>query len=462
MRSRLLHARESFWLLPALLGVGAVVLALGLVEVDRLLVAAGIDDIPLIEDLSATGGRAILSAIGGTMLGVAATSFSITISVLATTSSAYGPRLVRNFMADRGNQVVLAVLTSTFLYALIVLRSIHTEDDGVVGFVPVLAVSAAVLLAVADVAVLVYFIHHIAVSVQVTTLQTRVLQDLERVIDVTRPERADAAGRAATDVAPADAVGADAGPTGAGPTGAVPSGAVRVVRATGTGYVAGVDLAALVAAAARADVRYRVVALPGTHVVDGDPLLEVVVGGGGAGGDADPADAADTAARLAVDLQPARTPHQDIGYAVQQMVEIGVRGLASGTNDPYTAVGALDALSGALRTLCLRPTPEVDVLRDDDGVPRVEIRWPRPSTLVSEAFLAVRAYGVGHVLVMRAMLRLAERLAAVADDEVRRTLHHEVRALAASYERTDPEPVDADPMRERLAGLEAGLADARA
>ena len=456
MRSRLLHARESFWLLPALLGVAAVVLALGLVEVDRLLVAAGIDDIPLVEDLSATGGRAILSAIGGTMLGVAATSFSITISVLATTSSAYGPRLVRNFMADRGNQVVLAVLTSTFLYALIVLRSIHTEDDGVVGFVPVLAVSAAVLLAVADVAVLVYFIHHIAVSVQVTTLQTRVLQDLERVIDVTRPERDDAAGRAATDVAPADAVGADTGPTGAGPTGAVPSGAVRVVRATGTGYVAGVDLAALVAAAARADARYRVVALPGTHVVDGDPLLEVV-GGGGAGGD----DAADAAVRLAVDLQPARTPHQDIGYAVQQMVEIGVRGLASGTNDPYTAVGALDALSGALRTLCLRPTPEVDVLRDDDGVPRVEIRWPRPSALVSEAFLAVRAYGVGHVLVMRAMLRLAERLAAVADDEVRRTLHHEVRALAASYERTDPEPVDADPMRERLAGLEAALADAR-
>ncbi|WP_317229308.1 DUF2254 family protein, partial [Clavibacter sp. MX14-G9D] len=229
MRSRLLHARESFWLLPALLGVAAVVLALGLVEVDRLLVAAGIDDIPLVEDLSATGGRAILSAIGGTMLGVAATSFSITISVLATTSSAYGPRLVRNFMADRGNQVVLAVLTSTFLYALIVLRSIHTEDDGVVGFVPVLAVSAAVLLAVADVAVLVYFIHHIAVSVQVTTLQTRVLQDLERVIDVTRPEREEAAVRAAT----------DAVPTGAGPTGAV-----RVVRATGTGYVAGVDLAA--------------------------------------------------------------------------------------------------------------------------------------------------------------------------------------------------------------------------
>jgi len=437
MRSRLLHARESFWLLPALLGLGAVVLALGLVEVDRLLLAAGIDDIPLVEDLSATGGRAILSAIGGTMLGVAATSFSITISVLATTSSSYGPRLVRNFMADRGNQVVLAVLTSTFLYALIVLRSIHTEEDGVVGFVPVLAVSAAVLLAVADVAVLVYFIHHIAMSVQVTTLQTRVLADLERVIDETRPAQEERDGSAAASDGSRDAAA---------------GGPVHVVRATSTGYVAGVDLAALVADAARRDARHRVVALPGAHVVDGDPLVEVVGG---------PADADDAAARFAFDLQPARTPHQDIDYAVQQMVEIGVRGLASGTNDPYTAVGALDALSGALRTLCLRPTPEVDVRRDADGVPRVGIRWPRPAALVSEAFLAIRAYGVGHALVMRATLRLAERLAAVADDEVRGTLHREVRALAASYERTDPEPVDAEPLRERLAGLEARLAETR-
>ena len=441
MRSRLLHARESFWLLPALLGLGAVILALGLVEVDRLLIAAGIDEIPLVEDLSVTGGRAILSAIGGTMLGVAATSFSITISVLATTSSAYGPRLVRTFMADRGNQVVLAVLTSTFLYALIVLRSIHTEEDGVVGFVPVLAVSAAVLLAVADVAVLVYFIHHIAMSVQVTTLQTRVLADLERVIDETRPEReADSDG----DGAPWRGDAMSVGPA--------PTGPARVVRATSTGYVAGIDLAALVADARRRGARHRVVALPGTHVVDGDPLVEV------AGGDAD---ADDAVARLAFDLQPARTPHQDIDYAVQQMVEIGVRGLASGTNDPYTAVGALDALSGALRTLCLRPTPEVDVRRDGDGVPRVEIRWPRPAALVSEAFLAIRAYGVGHALVMRATLRLAERLGAVADDEVRGTLHREVRALAASYERTDPEPVDADPLRERLTGLEQRLAGAR-
>ena len=88
------------------------------------------------------------------MLGVAATSFSITISVLATTSSTYGPRLVRNFMADRGNQLVLAVLTSSFVYCLVVLRAVRSEADGVVDFVPTVAVHVAVLIALLDVAVL--------------------------------------------------------------------------------------------------------------------------------------------------------------------------------------------------------------------------------------------------------------------------------------------------------------------
>ena len=155
MRFWQMNVRESFWFLPALLGMTAIVLAIALVELDHVLVDADFSAVPLVKDLSATGGRAILSVIGGTMLGVAATSFSITISVLATTSSAYGPRLVRNFMADRGNQFVLAVLTSTFLYSLIVLRAVQSEADSSVSFVPVIAVSFAVVLAVGDVAVLV-------------------------------------------------------------------------------------------------------------------------------------------------------------------------------------------------------------------------------------------------------------------------------------------------------------------
>ncbi|PPI40571.1 MULTISPECIES: DUF2254 domain-containing protein [unclassified Rathayibacter] len=427
MRSRLLHLRESFWFLPALFGVLAVGLALGLVEVDHLLVRAGVSDIPLIEDLSPTGGRAILSAIGGTMLGVAATSFSITISVLATTSSAYGPRLVRNFMADRGNQIVLAVLTSTFLYSLIVLRAVHTEEDASLTFVPVVAVSFSVLLAVGDVAVLVYFIHHIALSVQVTTLQQRVLGELVDVIERLHPEDGEEPTNAEEALPPA----------GREPV---------VLRAVRGGYVEQLEIERLVALARRGDARLRVLALPGDHVLVGDPVLEVLEGS-----------VAQEEAVAAVVVADARTPHQDLRYAVQQVVEIGVRGLATGTNDPYTAVGAVEALTSALVDLCGRPEAR-GRYADADGVVRLVVPWPRAGELLADVFLALRSYAMEQPLVVRAGVRLAERLAVVARGGTRVELHRQVQAFAAAHAAADGDALEAPALRASLAALEKRLA----
>ncbi|PPH57023.1 DUF2254 domain-containing protein [Rathayibacter sp. AY1E1] len=433
MRSPLLHLRESFWFLPALFGVLAVGLALGLVEVDHLLVRAGVSDIPLIEDLSPTGGRAILSAIGGTMLGVAATSFSITISVLATTSSAYGPRLVRNFMADRGNQIVLAVLTSTFLYSLIVLRAVHTEEDASLTFVPVVAVSFSVLLAVGDVAVLVYFIHHIALSVQVTTLQQRVLGELVDVIERLHPEDGEE---------PTDAEGALLAEEALPPAGREPV----VLRAVRGGYVEQLEVERLVALARRGDARLRVLALPGDHVLVGDPVLEVLEGS-----------VAQEEAVAAVVVADARTPHQDLRYAVQQVVEIGVRGLATGTNDPYTAVGAVEALTSALVDLCGRPEAR-GRYSDSDGVVRLVVPWPRAGELLADVFLALRSYAMEQPLVVRAGVRLAERLAVVARGGTRVELHRQVQAFAAAHAAADGDALEAPALRASLAALEARLA----
>lgn len=189
MRQRWLRLRETFWFVPAVLGVVALLVAQALVRLDRALLDRGvvIGD-SLLYHVGASGSRDILGAIGGSMLGVAATSFSITISVLATTSSTYGPRLVRNFMADRGNQVVLGIFGATFLYSLMVLRSIRSLDADGDTFVPDIAVNVAVLLAVVDVGVLVYFIHHIAQSVQVGTLSARVRQELRDAVDLLHPD----------------------------------------------------------------------------------------------------------------------------------------------------------------------------------------------------------------------------------------------------------------------------------
>ena len=74
--------------------------------------------------------------------------------------------------------------------------------------------------------------------------------------------------------------------------------------------------------------------------------------------------------RRAATLGPARTPHQDVGFALQQLVEIAVRGLASGSNDPYTAVQAIDGLSVLFCALATHPLG-YHVARDPTGCGRL-------------------------------------------------------------------------------------------
>lgn len=442
MRTWFLHARESFWFLPMLFGLGAILLALGLTEVDRVLLDHGEVSIPLVADLSATGGRAILVVIGGTMLGVAATSFSITISVLATSSSTYGPRLVRNFMADRGNQLVLAVLTSTFLYTLVVLRAVRTEQDSTSAFVPMIAVTFAVIVAICDVAVLVYFIHHIASSVQVTTLLGRVLAELLAVIDLLYPEHPKPA---STRVRVAD----------------------LVIQATFTaprsGYVQYVDIDDLVALAQSNDTVLRVIATPGTYVLEGQPIAHSLgemppqtEDASGGRPDDEKAASRSKAVAAAISIDAPRTPHQDLRFAAQDLVEIGVRGLASGANDPYTAVAAIDALSSAVVTLCTRPTPD-GRFPGADGELRVLCEWPSAAEVIGEALLAVRTYGMRHPLVVRAATTFIARIEAVANGDDRCALAEQADAFRIAYLVTNPARIDAEPTLTALDGVRARL-----
>jgi uncharacterized membrane protein len=427
MRSWLLHARESFWFLPAVCGVAAVSIALGLIELDRFLQDNGLADIRMIADLSATGSRALLATIGGTMLGVAATTFSITISVLATTSSAYGPRLVLNFMADRGNQFVLAVLTSTFLYALVVLRAVRTHEDATITFVPNIAVSFAFVLAVADVAVLVYFIHHIASSVQVTTMQSRVLGELMGVIDLLYPTTA------VNQPRNTDAVRLPAG---------------GVARSTSAGYVQHVDVERLVHLATEHNLVIRVVATAGTYMLRGETLAQTHALGTAVA----PATLSKSVAH-AFTIDTVRTPHQDLRYATQGLIEIGVRGLAAGANDPYTAISGIDALGYALVTLFSRPTP-TGLNCDSEGELRVLCTWPSPSDVSADVFLALRTYGLGHPIVVDATIRLVDRLEKVATGNERRALGEQTATLRDAYARVASDEVDGP---DRVAALETVL-----
>jgi uncharacterized membrane protein len=152
----------SFWFLPAAMSGVAVALSFVMVEVDVWLSVDVVQKFCLLYTFGPEGARAILSVIASSMITVASLIFSITMLTLQLASSQFGPRVLRNFMRDRSNQIVLGTFIATFLYCLLVLRTVRGTENS--SFVPHLSVAFGALLAIASVAV--HFIHHIATSIR--------------------------------------------------------------------------------------------------------------------------------------------------------------------------------------------------------------------------------------------------------------------------------------------------------
>ena len=417
---------QSFWFLPAVLCTLAVVLAEGLIVLERRRADLGVGLLGvLITRVGPSGSRDLLGAVAGSMLTVASTTFSITVAVLALSSSTYGPRLVRNFMADRGNQLVLGVFVATFLYSLVVLRSIRVpEEAGGTGFVPHLAVNVAVGLAILAIGVLVYFIHHISDLVQVWTLATRVRTDLLGTIDRLCPEPLDGhSARAPAEDATEEAVDPRVGAV--------------AVAARALGHVQAIDLNRLVALAARHDVRIHLDVRPGSHTNDAStvatiaPALRVT------------AEVVD-GTRKAITVGPGRTPDQDVEFPVLILEEMAVRALSPGTNDPYTALNALDELAAGLVRLAGRKPPAAH-RRDADGVLRVVAPGVGLGELTGRVIDAMRRYALGHPDVLHRTLELSEQVGtASADPEVRAQLDARVSRLLAAICSSSLEEGDAE------------------
>ena len=437
------HVRESFWFLPAVLCLVAALLAELLVWVGSAGARLDLGPLsPLVYRAGADGSRSVLTAIAGSMLTVAGTTFSITIAVLALTSSTYGPRLVRNFMADRGNQLTLGIFVATFLYALLVLRSIRQvspADGSGETFVPHLAVNVAVLLALVAVGVLVWFIHHISESIQVWTLSRRVRGELRQSVEHLYPQglgqdRRDSPrdhGLAPSLTDHGERPGTD-------------------VEAREVGYVVDVDEKRLLEVARDVDGVVRLHVRPGQYCIPGTVLAVVQAPDG-------VSDEAAGSVRAAVTLEDARSPNQDVEFAVQQVLELAVRALSPSTNDPYTAVNALDDVSAELVRLVARDVPSPERY-DEEGRLRVVAPAVSRVELVDLVFDSVRAYALAHPLVLDRAVQVAARVggAAVAPG-VRQRLTDQLGLLVSAYAATGPQQVDLDRLRRAAEGVQREL-----
>ncbi len=422
--------RESFWLVPTLIVALSIALAVAVIEADYNVSKQWLARWPHVFGATAAGARGILSTIAGSMMTVVGVTFSMTLVTLALASSQYTSRILRNFMRDRVTQVVLGIFAGIFTYCVIVLRTIRGGDEG--AFIPSLAVTFGVVLAIVGIGVLIFFIHHIASSIQASSIIASVADETMAAVGRLFPERL---GQGPID---------DEEDPARLPS---PGRSWQAVPATENGYIQSVDNAALLRLAREHKTVVHMERGIGMFVVQDTTLASLAF-------EAPPDEHIIAAVQAAYGIGRHRTLDQDTAFGIRQIVDMALRALSPGTNDTTTAVMCVDYLTAILARLARRSIPSSH--RFEEKELRVIAVGPTFGSLVAESFDQIRGSATGNVAVMLRMLGALETISSLtAGLDRRRVLREQIESIAELAARTIESPHDRARFESRLAHARA-------
>lgn len=397
--------RASFWFIPTLMTVGALLLSLLTVWVDLRGTPDWLAALRFVAMNQPEGARSLLSTIAGSMINVAGVVFSLTMVTLTLASQQYGPRLLGNFMRDRGNQVVLGVFVSTFLYCLLVLRTVRTGGEDDAGFIPHLSITVALLITLVALASLIYFIHHVASSIQVQNV-------IGRVAHALRNHVAPGEGRTIFPATAGQELATRDPPRMPAPA--------RPVAAKEAGYLQTIDGDALVRLAAKHDAVVRLRVRPGGFVMHGMHVIEV-----------HPPDLSDATVRRmmgTLSFGAGRGQSEDPEAQFDQLLELALRALSPAINNPITANACVDRMCDALLELGRGELPS-PYRADDEGALRLVVPPFDLPGLAQRLFSSLRSGAATSLLTAVHVVTRLEQLHEKTD-------HSELSA-AAEHERTE-------------------------
>ena len=322
--------QSSYYFIPGLMAFGAIFLAYVTIALDEIYGLKVSDDSIFFLSNKATGARTILATIAGSMIGVAATTFSITMVAVTSAAGQYGPRLIGNFMRDRGNQVTLGTFTSTFIYCLLILRVARTGDgtdaqDAITEFIPNISLLVAMGLTLMSVGVLIYFIHHIPETLNVGNITSRVGRRLSKDIETRYPMNI---GRSENDkkVDLSEYKLSEA----------------QIIRSRFEGFVQTLNEEALLKLCSDLGVVAKIEYRPGDFITKDDILVRVWS-----------KDNLTKEQKLdflnGFATGHSRSAYQNILFLADELVEILARALSPGVNDPFTAMNCINWFHSAMK-----------------------------------------------------------------------------------------------------------------
>ncbi|MEP7179042.1 MAG: DUF2254 domain-containing protein [Pseudonocardiales bacterium] len=401
MRTRLYKlytsVRSSLWLIPVLCVLIGAAISFATIALDR---ATNYDLIP--PSLVGTPDAAlqILATVATSMVSLTALVLTIVLVVVQLAMGQFSPRIVQRLLRDRPSQIAIGLFVATFVHTLLAIREVDLGDQSDPGHVPGVAVLAAFILALASIAVLVMYVHHVGQALRISALVELAGNETRRLLERVYPDH--------------------------GPDPAEERDAHTVV-ATKSGVVTVVAHEQLVQTARNAECVLELVPSLGEYVPAGAPLFTIH-------GESKRVD--DDTVRNGVILSMERTLDQDVAYGLRLLVDMTERSLSdSRWQDPTTAVQAIDRLHDCLRQLVRRPIPDGTYRDDDDQLRLIQhvMTW---EAYVHLAFDEIRLAGAGSPQVARRMQAALRDLLTIAPPDRRDVLQEQLDLLGADYAET--------------------------
>lgn len=415
------NIRTSLWALPLAMALFASVLAIVALSTN---LDIGDDPVWFLYSGSAEQAPQFLGNLVSAMITMATLAISITMVVLTLAAQQLGPRLIRNFMSDWQTQASLGLFMATVVYLLLVLRSTYGD-----GSVANLAVTFGTLLVLASLASLLLFVHHLARAIIADNVIDRVGATLDNDIIRLLPDK-----------------DAESPPPLPGE-----NRAEGIIPAASGGYVQAVDVETLVKAATKANALIELDVRPGHHVLPGTPLARV-----------SPRTAADDLARpvqSAFVLGRTRTAVQDLEFSVHQLVEVALRALSPGINDPFTATAVLDRLALSLSRVISRGAAR-SRFADDRGIVRLVMPVSTFEGLTDAAFNQIRQAADGNTAILIRMADNIGQLLQLAGGEHRSALEKHLRLVVNAGGRTLAEEHDRKDLKDVATAARRALPEA--
>lgn len=418
---------SSLWFIPGIFIIGAAALAWGAVSIELDVTGAG-GAVWWLHSGSAAQAFDLLSSLLTSVITMATLAVSITMVVLTLAAGQLGPRLIRRFMADKYTQLILGFFLATIVYLLLVLRLVNDNADE--ASIPQVAVTLGSPLMLVCVFLLLLFVHHLARSIIADTVIQRVGDDLDAAFAAMLPE---------ADEASAKAVEATPPPAGA-----------ALLRMPRGGYVQAIDYSGLVTCARDAGAVIIFDFRPGHHLLPNGTHGKII-----------PASAFSEDLRMKVAAHVVigrhRTAAHDMEFAIRQLVEVAVRALSPGINDPFTAIAVIDRLGLSLASAMQRGAAR-GVWCDDEGTARVSSKSTTFNGMLDAAFNQIRQAGSGHPAVLiRVLATLAHLAELVRHEDHRQALATHVALVESEGERSIAASYDLDSLKEQSAAARGRL-----